>query len=553
MMRDALGDGYTEALRSAYPDVPGSADFVMYWWDKAAEAVRTGRAERFGFITTNSITQTNNRRVIERHRNANPPLALAYAVPDHPWVDGTLGAAVRVAMTVGVPGPADGVLATVVREERTKAEEARRLEMAYRTGEIFPDLSVGVDVTAAAPLQSNQDLSFMGVKLVGDFVVTEEEARALGLDTDPVAARHLPPFRNGSDVVQTSRNVRVIDLYGLTAEEARERVPSLYQRVLDRVKPSRDQNKDRWRRENWWLHGRTIENFRFAVAGLSRFIATSEVSKHRIFAFLGGDVLPDGALIAIATDDAYHLGILSSRAHVVWSLSSGGTLEDRPRYTSTKTFQPFPFPAAAPEQEAAIRAIGERLHAHRERVQAEHPALTLTALYNTLEAVRAGQPLTDRERDTYERGRVGILKELHDELDAAVFDAYGWPLTLTDEDLLRRIVALNAARKQEEAAGTVRYLRPAYQNPESSDQLGLGVTVEASDAETVATAPLAWPETLPGRALALRQALATAPGPLSVEQLARQFARARRADVEALLDTLVSLGQARQASGRYSA
>ena len=113
-MRDALGDGYTEALRAAYPDVPASADFVMYWWHKAAEAVREGRAERFGFITTNSLTQSFNRRVVEHHLDAEPPLALAFAVPDHPWVDAAQGAAVRVAMTVGVPGPADGERVEVV-------------------------------------------------------------------------------------------------------------------------------------------------------------------------------------------------------------------------------------------------------------------------------------------------------------------------------------------------------------------------------------------------------------------------------------------------------
>src|SRR5690606_19861081 len=153
MMRDALGDGYTEALRAAYPDVPGSADLVMHWWHKAAEEVRTGRAERFGLITTNSITQTHNRRVVERHLNAEPPLALVYAVPDHPWVDSTLGAAVRVAMTVGAKGPAEGVLAEVTREERAEGEEARRLELAFHQGEVFADLSVGVDVTGVKPLQ----------------------------------------------------------------------------------------------------------------------------------------------------------------------------------------------------------------------------------------------------------------------------------------------------------------------------------------------------------------------------------------------------------------
>jgi hypothetical protein len=101
-MRDALGDGYTEAVRATYPDVPESADFVMYWWHKAALLVRAGKVGRFGFITTNSLRQTFNRRVVEGHLQSGTgvppvkrddagetpvPLSLAFAIPDHPWVD----------------------------------------------------------------------------------------------------------------------------------------------------------------------------------------------------------------------------------------------------------------------------------------------------------------------------------------------------------------------------------------------------------------------------------------------------------------------------------
>jgi hypothetical protein len=83
-MRAALGDGYTEALRGSWPAVPESADFVMYWWQRAADTVRVGEARRFGLITTNSLRQTFNRRVIEAEQRANPPLRLAFAIPDHP-------------------------------------------------------------------------------------------------------------------------------------------------------------------------------------------------------------------------------------------------------------------------------------------------------------------------------------------------------------------------------------------------------------------------------------------------------------------------------------
>jgi hypothetical protein len=86
-MREALGDGYVVALRDTYVDVPDSADFVMYWWHKAASLVGQVSARQFGFITTNSLTMTYNRRVVEAHLQAKKPVHLRYAIPDHPWVD----------------------------------------------------------------------------------------------------------------------------------------------------------------------------------------------------------------------------------------------------------------------------------------------------------------------------------------------------------------------------------------------------------------------------------------------------------------------------------
>ncbi len=107
-MRAALGDGYTESLRKTWPEVPESADFVMHWWDQAAELTRAGKLRRFGLITTNSLRQTFSRRVLERHLGGKPPLSLAFAIPDHPWVDSANGAAVRIAMTVGTLQPGAG-------------------------------------------------------------------------------------------------------------------------------------------------------------------------------------------------------------------------------------------------------------------------------------------------------------------------------------------------------------------------------------------------------------------------------------------------------------
>ena len=109
-----------------------------------------------------------------------------------------------------------------------------------------------------------------------------------------------------------------------------------------------------------------------------------------------------------------------------------------------------------------IRKLAEELDAHRKRVQAQH-GLTLTGLYNVLEKLRASEPLTDKEKLIHDKGLVSVLKQLHDDLDSAVFAAYGWPATLTDAEILEHLVALNADRAAEEKRGIIHWLRPDYQ------------------------------------------------------------------------------------------
>ena len=150
---------------------------------------------------------------------------------------------------------------------------------------------------------------------------------------------------------------------------------------------------------------------------------------------------------------------LSSRIHVCWALANGGTLEDRPRYNKDICFDPFPFPPAVDLQKHRIGELAEELDAHRKRVLAEHPHLTLTGLYNVLERLREGaspDALNAADRRIFDDGLALILKELHNRLDTAVTDAYGWPADLSDNEILARLVVLNKERVKEEARGQVR-------------------------------------------------------------------------------------------------
>lgn len=555
-MRGELGAGYVETLRATYPQVPESVDYVMYWWHKAAALVTAGKAQRFGLITTNSLRQKFARQVIVRHMGGKKPLSLAFAIPDHPWVDAAEGADVRIAMSVGVAGEWPGILRRVTSERPAAEEGTRALSFDSRQGKIHADLTIGPDVAGTFALKANDGLCSRGMSLHGSgFIVTPEEAEALGLGQRPGLDRHIRPYRNGRDLTSRPRGVMVIDLFGLSAEELLQHYPEVYQWVSDRVKPERDQNNRAWYRENWWIFGEPRANFRPALEGLRRYIATVETAKHRVFQFLDEEVLPDNMLVNIALQDAFYLGVLSSRIHVTWALSAGGRLGigNDPRYNKTRCFDPFPFPAATEAQQDEIRALAERLDAFRKERQDAHPQLTLTQMYNVLEALRAGRALSDGERAIHEQGLVSVLRDLHDQLDAAMAAAYGWPAELSGEEILERLVALNRERAEEEAQGQIRWLRPDYQNPEGlatrraarAAELDLGATVLAAAGKS------AWPKTLPERVQAVRTALATLDRPASVEEVAALFKRARRQDVSALLQTLTELNHLQKTEAGY--
>ncbi len=198
-MRAALGDGYVDALTQAWPSVPDTADFVMLWWDRAADLVRTGRATRLGLITTNSLKQVSSRKVLERHLGAD--LSLSFAIADHPWVDSALGAAVRVSMTVARAGSGTGSLLEVVTE-RPREDGEVEVDLSARQGAIMADLRIGADVSGARPLAANRLLCWQGCKLVGAaFQVTPDQRDSYAPEGDP-ARRLLRRYWAGSDITK---------------------------------------------------------------------------------------------------------------------------------------------------------------------------------------------------------------------------------------------------------------------------------------------------------------------------------------------------------------
>jgi hypothetical protein len=382
------------------------------------------------------------------------------------------------------------------------------------------------------------------------FVVQPEEALTATGGDDRERA-FLRPFRIARDLTQVSRSAFVIDFYPLGAEESRAQAPNLFQRVLDRVKPQRDQDNRESRRRKWWLFAEPVPALRHAVKRLDRFIFVPRTAKHFTFQFATTQTVPDTSVVAIASDDQLLLGLLSSRLHLVWARAAGGMLEDRPRYQHASTFNPFPFPTPTPSQATRIRALGEQLDAHRKRQQSLHPTLTITGMYNVLEKLRSGEALTAKEKGIHEQGLVSVLKQIHDDLDAAVFDAYGWPSTLTEEEILERLVALNAERAEEERHGLVRWLRPEFQNPsgiQAATQTDLGNGDESAEIEGLAAASpretTPWPASLPLQIAAVRDLVASARGPRRLDEVVAAFRKAKPKEVKVALESLSVLGLA---------
>jgi len=176
------------------------------------------------------------------------------------------------------------------------------------------------------------------------------------------------------------------------------------------------------------------------------------------------------------------------------NIRAGGWLGmgNDPVYVKSKVFDPFPFPSPGELLRAQIRSMAEELDAFRKQRQKEHPSLTLTQMYNVLEklkAIEAARKITSlstRSADGSEstddssaavteltadderikdEGLVLILKEMHEKLDRLVFQAYGWPEMLSEEEILAKLIALNHERAAKERCGHVYWLRPDYQIP----------------------------------------------------------------------------------------
>ena len=507
-MRAELGDAYTTLLRKTYEGrVPGGADLVCYWFDKARAQMAAGQLQRAGLVTTNSIRGGANRKVLDA---ICAQTRIFEAWSDEPWVND--GAAVRVSLV------AFG-----------QAEQSARLDEAD-AATIHADLtSTNVDsagtesasLTSAKALPANGGTAYVGIQKTGPFEIPGDLAREWLRMPNPNGQPNsavVRPWFNGLDVTRRNRDMWIVD-FGADMQAGEASVfEKPFEHVTLHVKPTRVGKREARTNECYWLFQWSRPVMRSAIQGLPRFIVTPEVAKHRIFALLPMTTVADKNLTVVARADDATFGILHSRFHELWALRMGTSLEDRPRYTPTTCFETFPFPAGLtpadtahqrteavdggalipanlpdtlpdalpaenlePKQAlvpvhqapAAIKTIPIRQAATAIAQAAQRLSTLRQAWLNppewtqtVPEVVPLGMttsPYPDRtlpkpgfEKDLAKRTLTNLynlrpawLAAAHAQLDAAVAAAYGWgdyTADMPDDEILRRLLALNLER-----------------------------------------------------------------------------------------------------------
>lgn len=488
-MISVLGEAYVTQLRTLYQRrVPGGADLVTYWFEKARFQLERGLAKAAGLVATNSIRGGANRKVLERIRETG---VIFEAWSDEAWVND--GAAVRVSLVCFGKNQdkfrLNGQSVEVIFADLThgisigcgakpEVDGERKMDRISTGGNVelnlttTMSLSLALDLTKAKRLIENSGISFQGTIKVGKFDILGDLAREwLKLPKNPNGRPNsdvLRPWANGMDITRRYSDTWIIDFgVNMTEEEA-----SFYEKpfeyVVKEIKPSRVGKREEQANVKWWLLQRPRPEMRKAIKPCFRFIITPRVSKYRLFVWMDKIILPDSRLYAIVRDDDTTFGILHSRVHEIWSLATcswhgDGDQGGRPTYNAHSVFETFPFPEGLtpniPAQNyadnphaQAIATTAQKLNELRENW------LNPPEWVKKIPEVVAGYPdrlipidihateLKKRTLTNLYNQKPHWLINAHRKLDEAVAAAYGWKNDLTDDEMLRNLLELNLKR-----------------------------------------------------------------------------------------------------------
>ncbi len=446
-MQREYGPAYMNRLRDAFPEVPGRADYCVYWFRKAHDHLKPGG--RAGLVGTNTIRQNYSREGGLDYILGDGG-AITEAVSSQVWSG---DAAVHVSIANWVKGEASGKkkLFTQIGDQPESPWTVVELD------EIGPALSASFDVTQAQRLRANIE---SGACYQGQthgherFLLTPDEAGVF-LKASTGNADVLLPYLTGDELLShqpPAPQRYVVDFHPRDVLAA-GRYPKLLDRLRDTVLPIREAAARKEAERNkialdanpkakvnqhhrnflnkWWLLSYPRQELIAKIAGMSRYIVCARVTKRPIFEFVESGIRPGDSLQVFPLPDDYSFGVLQSGIHWAWFVSRCSTLKGDFRYTSDTVFDTFPWPQKPTTAQVGRVAAGSAgLRGLRRRVMGEN-GWSLRELYRTLETPGKNP-----------------LRDAHDALDAAVRAAYGMK---PKDDPLAFLLALNQDLAEREA------------------------------------------------------------------------------------------------------
>ncbi len=429
---------YVNRLHDAFPEIPGNADYCVYWFHKAHTVMRDGT--RAGLVGTNTIRQNYSRMggldfIVENGGQ------IFEAVDSLEWSG---EANVHISIACWSKGEAPFQPAKLWTNNGT-------LEQAV--GRISSSLSAKTDVSSAQVLRVNTTPKrmFQGQTPGHDgFVLSREEAYKL-VQNDLFSKEVIFPYLTGDDLLsqpQAKPRRWIID-FGESDQMTAKAYHGAYQHIEARVFPDRKAKADEQRTTNkklleenpkltvnqhhlhafnrWWLHIYGRGDFRQTARKLSRFIVCSRISKRPVFEFISPRVVISDKVQAFLFEDDYSFGILHSRWHWEWWVAKGATLTERPAYTTHSVFDTFPWPQKPkPKHVKKVAEVARQIQDLRWDVMKRNHGergLTLREMYALLD-----------------KPSKNPLRDLHTALDKAVREAYGFD---KEGDMLAQLLALN--------------------------------------------------------------------------------------------------------------
>lgn len=451
MLRE-LGDAYVATLRKTYAGrVPGGADLVCYWFEKANDAIRAGTLQRAGLVATNVLSRGANRGVLQRIVRDS---RIFDAWSDLPWFNE--GASVRVLLVCFGRSDAHSMLDGIEVNEV-------HASIAGSAG------ASEVDFSRIRELNENDSCAFSGITKKGAFDISGAEARKMlamvGNPNGRLNSDVLSPWKNGESVVDRDSDKWIINFREMSQSEA-SMYESPFKVVTDRVRPVREKSATKGERESWWKLARRANKMFEAIRTLERFVVTPETPTHTVFSWMRSGVVPDKNLVVIARDDDISFGLMHSAIHLGWVRALGSPYGNHPtarRYNCSRVFDTFPFPegltpnipAAQYEHDPRAQRIAD---AARKLNEARERWLNPPEWTERVPEVVPGYPdriiakpgheaeLKKRTLTNLYNARPEWLNLLHRDLDTAVAAAYGWEWPLDDDEILKRLFGLNQER-----------------------------------------------------------------------------------------------------------